>query len=757
VRISLQVTLACLFTLLTLPPQSRADDSNAAKVDAVTWANMNQVMSGTSTTAPDALADPLKILTPQGLYVIIDVHELYTQAGTVSGVTQDEAFKNYLNFILAQPGVAGLMLGNQWSVLNPEDPNKNLPDVAYHWHALNDAFEAARAAGKTLQLTVSPGAHSPAWLFNKYLTSCDFLFDPSETAPAEPADCGFTRIFDDAEGTPDTKSIRRLPMPWNATYKAAWRTFLQQLKNHIHAQGADDLVVSINVAGPTKVSGEMMLPKALAPKLPKHYDTPTSAPTPSGPLPLDWNANAAWNCLFANHYGAAPASRANYLNSDRAFIEEWAAAIDTYGEVFSGLTLTVATANALPDFSKELAGTVTCNSGLTIAAPAPDHIPPPQAFVPDCGHDPLFPGDCAAEAAILAYFAEPSVGGPNAKATQEDALSASDDDVGSLLTLSNASVKWLSLTTAGGLATVSESVGGSTAAPVLSRMLGGLQFSGFAFNQSDTVTSAERIGCPHLACKLPPAPGIAYCAPPKGSGGGCSELSPLNVAPVEQALVNALQQYFAGTSAASAFGAPVTIMNNTVSVSNAPLNYLQVWFPDVEYAAGWGYCDRALIMAHTLPELKANAAKICAQFTPPAGMPKACITPLECKANAQLILATAGANIPTTPVALPLFGYNDPSKNAVCGCAAPYEARNAFVGDDVCVKKKAEERAATENADATSNFALDESRDGISYGACAAGLSPRQAYMGDYVCVTTKELDKIAAENAKGRSHSTCP
>jgi hypothetical protein len=34
--------------------------------------------------------------------------------------------------------------------------------------------------------------------------------------------------------------------------------------------------------------------------------------------------------------------------------------------------------------------------------------------------------DCAAEAAILAYFAEPSVGGPNAKATNNAALSTSD-------------------------------------------------------------------------------------------------------------------------------------------------------------------------------------------------------------------------------------------------------------------------------------------------------------------------------------------
>jgi hypothetical protein len=375
----------------------------------------------------------------------------------------------------------------------------------------------------------------------------------------------------------------------------------------------------------------------------------------------------------------------------------------------------------------------------------------------DCGNDPLFPGDCSAEAAILAYFAEPSVGGPNAKATQEDALSASDDVVKTLLTLSNASVKWLSQTTAGGLATVPGPFGESAAAAVVSRMLGGLQFTEAAFKSDDLVTNAGRVGCPYLACSTPPTTTKAYCAPPTGSGGGCSLLSPGNVAPVEQALANALQQYFAGTSAASAFGAPTTIMNNGTPVDDAPLNYLQMWFPDIEYAAGWGNCDRTLIMAHTLSDLTAHAATICSAYTPPAGMPKVCVTPSECGVNAQTLLADAGLHIPTAPVALPLFGYNDPSVNKVCGCKAPYEPRNAFAGDDVCVKKKAANKAATETADAASNFAINESKDGTPYGPCLLGLLWRQSYLGDYVCVTATEFNKTAAENTKGRSHSTCP
>jgi hypothetical protein len=785
-RISLKGTLralTCIFAPLALPLQSLADDSNAAKVDAVTWGNMNQVMSGTSTSSPAGL----NILTPQGLYVYIDARFLYGQAGgvipgvpvpvIVSGVTAKVAFKNYLKFILSQPGVAGLLFAAPWSMLaNPTGPGD-----PYQWDSLNDAFEVVSASGKTLQIAISPGANSPEWLFDpKYLSSCDFLFS-SITEPKVPADCGYTKIFDDTEGTKPTPYTARLPMPWNRAYKKEWHNFLNALKSHVKVKGADSYVVSINVAGPAKVSGEMILPKALADPFPGGYYTPTSTPTPPGPLPSDWNANAAWNCLLANHYGVAPASsQAYYLNSDRAFIEEWAAAIDAYGEIFSGMTLTIATGNGLPDFSKEIAGTVTCNTGRTISVLAPAIIPPPPAFKADCDVLPPnktpFPIDCAAEAAILAYFAEPSVGGPNAKATQENALSASDDVVPSLLTLSNASVKWLSQITAGGLATVAGPVTEPGAAPVMSRMLGGLQFTAFAFNSNDPITNATRIGCPYLACKKPPLPTGAYCAPPPG-GTTCTLLSPANTR-VEQALLNALSMYFAGTSGGALFapptGFPSTVPNNATPVSDAPLNYLQMWSEDFEYAAGFGNCPRSVIMEND-PLKKNDWAKLCSaaststqtySYTPPAKMPVVIVQngtgPYPFLAlNAQGLLKLAGANIPTTsPVPLPLFGYNDPRKNKVCKCSPSYFERGAFVGDDVCVSKKDKDDAEAENDNAKPNFAIPETRDNIPYGPCslsAPGYQWRQAYMGDYVCVTAKQFKRIAAENIAGRSLSTCP
>jgi hypothetical protein len=145
---------------------------------------------------------------------------------------------------------------------------------------------------------------------------------------------------------------------------------------------------------------------------------------------------------------------------------------------------------------------------------------PPPAFAPDCGTKSGVAGqpgvdatlDCAAETAILAYFSAPPVGGPNAKATEEDGLTARGIAGG---VLSGASVKWLSLKTeapAGKLA-VLPTPGNHTWA-IVSNMMGGLQFA------QPFSKNPEFQGCT--------------------SGTTCS-------IKLEQALLNMLNAYFVGT------------------------------------------------------------------------------------------------------------------------------------------------------------------------------------------------------------------
>jgi hypothetical protein len=170
-------------------------------------------------------------------------------------------------------------------------------------------------------------------------------------------------------------------MPWNPLYKSSWRTFLTALAARY---GSNPAFVSISVAGPTASSEEMILPD--------------NANTPAQDQFGGFLPNAMWLKLLAFHYPGMAA----YQRSDQAFIDEWSAAIDMYGEIFSGVTLVATTGGGFPNLSV---------TGFTV----------PSAFSGDCPNPDM---DCAAETTILAYFGKPTVGGANAKAAQEDGMEA---------------------------------------------------------------------------------------------------------------------------------------------------------------------------------------------------------------------------------------------------------------------------------------------------------------------------------------------
>jgi hypothetical protein len=329
-------------------------------------------------------------------------------------------------------------------------------------------------------------------------------------------------------------------------------------------------------------------------------------------------------------------------------------------------------------------------------------------------------------------------------------------------------VKWLSQTTAGGLAAVFDNNPATPGSqPVMSRMLGGLQFSTFP-SDLETPGRTANEGCPYLGCTgcLVTFPkGVQVCVAatlscaaastcdpsppscaPSSSSGSCTPLSSTN-APVEQALLNVFQMYFAGTTATKAFAAPGTITNNATTVSGAPMHYLQIWYPDIDYAAGFGSCPRQYLMTST--------PTTCSGFTPPASMPKVPVSPLANALNAQLLIGLAGNNIPTTPGASPPFGYNNGSDRP-CTCKSPYVERHALDGDLVCVPKLHKKWAADENAEYKKHYSINETIS-VPYGVCKPNHVWRQAHMGDYVCVSTVRAAFVAADNALGSERFECP
>ena len=177
---------------------------------------------------------------------------------------------------------------------------------------------------------------------------------------------------------------------------------------------------------------------------------------------------------------------------------------------------------------KGLTLVATTGNGLPKLSATGSFAPPtePIDFAPDCtGAENM---DCQAESTILSYFVEPSVGGFNAKATQTSGLKKVSSGTGGYLGIIG--VRYLSQ---------------QTAAPSTetTRILGGAQFD----------------------------KSVAKSPEDEGS-------SPI----VEQALYNVLQDFFTGTKVGSEYCVPKVQPDASGS---APLNYLQIFYEDFQYAA----------------------------------------------------------------------------------------------------------------------------------------------------------------------------
>jgi uncharacterized protein (TIGR03437 family) len=328
-----------------------------------------------------------------------------------------------------------------------------------------------------------------------------------------------------------------LPLPWNPIYKTSWNTFLIALAARYNSNPA---FVSIAVAGPTASSAEM-----------------TTASNSTAPAQTQFGGiqpNAVWSGLFAFHY----AGMAAYQFTDQAFIDEWENAIDMYGQVFSGITLVATTGGGLPRFNQ---GTFT--------------IPP--ALAADCPDGRM---DCAAVATILVYFMQPTAGGANAKASQTSGMQAARE---TNLDMGVDSVKRLSGLTAQG-------------ATPSAQVLGGAQFntsfSNFPVGEGCTATFPPDSSDTPVGCTIPSTCNGNGCIPVSCIPQAClaigvteATLAPYNtyakvpnsdLIPPEQAAYNVLNYYFDGTAVAPTFGG---------TAGTAPMNYLQIYSPDIQYAA----------------------------------------------------------------------------------------------------------------------------------------------------------------------------
>jgi hypothetical protein len=256
-----------------------------------------------------------------------------------------------------------------------------------------------------------------------------------------------------------------------------------------------------------------------------------------------------WLRLLSFAYPRKPV----YQKSDQAFIDEWDAAIDMFGEIFNSVTLVATTGSGLPSFS---------NTGFTV----------PAAFKRDC---PAPNMDCAAEAAILSHFVDPAVGGANAKATQSSGMRGLGRT--GTYNLGVLGVEWLSQSTR------------QFASPS-SQILGGEQFdtSAALYPVQEGCTSRfpptakDRSAGSSDPSALPVADIPQMCLAPGITQSDLagykqfSEVPAKDLISPEQAIYNVLDNFFDGTPAASSFGG---------TDGTAPYNYVQIYIEDINYAS----------------------------------------------------------------------------------------------------------------------------------------------------------------------------
>jgi hypothetical protein len=145
--------------------------------------------------------------------------------------------------------------------------------------------------------------------------------------------------------------------------------------------------------------------------------------------------------------------------------------------------------------------------------------------------------DCAAETTILSYFRQSTVGGSNAKATQTDGMKGA----GTTGNLGVPGVKLISQST-------------DTFTSPSKRILGGAQFGKkFSQNSEDEGGCTSSMWAPLLMSTM------TTCSP-------------------EQALNEVLTWFFKGTLAGAGFS------GNIADNGPAPLNYVQIYGPDITYA-----------------------------------------------------------------------------------------------------------------------------------------------------------------------------
>lgn len=305
-----------------------------------------------SSDAVLAMADAPSVTVPHGVYAHVDFEDVLLgvlqQAGFAGSLYPCAAVPNaYRDIVHAQlrgvyqdlltnPAVTGIRAGISWCRVQTKDPacppHQNpcyvVPDDGNDWSYVDDFFVEASAAGKSIQLIMTPGIYSPAWLIDKLPDCTRVLESPS---PAMLPPCGRVTFatYPEQRIGPDGPLVLPMPVPWDSDYRTAWNRFLADLAARYTGKNTlyPGVLESIGIATPICASNEMILPSSANGS---YVDVSLKG------KPVRLPADMVWTTLVQNGFSGNPIYA---VAPGQVFIDSWDQAIDDSQAIFSGVTL----------------------------------------------------------------------------------------------------------------------------------------------------------------------------------------------------------------------------------------------------------------------------------------------------------------------------------------------------------------------------------------------------------------------------------
>ena len=137
---------------------------------------------------------------------------------------------------VTSPTVPNLAYRVSWDALENSEGN-------FNWSLIDAARAAVVASGGKLSISVTPGVHTPDWVYAAGAASFSFVWDQPYGPPRG--------------------SIEQMPIPWDTTYLAKWQAFITALAAKYAADPLIDHVVATGVNSKTQ---ETFLPSNNKPR-----------------------------------------------------------------------------------------------------------------------------------------------------------------------------------------------------------------------------------------------------------------------------------------------------------------------------------------------------------------------------------------------------------------------------------------------------------------------------------------------------------